>query len=86
MLNSLPGIPKNEYAVKVGDLQRVRIAPSAAAKSGIRSGDAILKVADIETGRTSLFELRRILRAAGTTVRVAGTREGKDYDVLIALD
>jgi hypothetical protein len=59
---------------------------SAAAKSGIRNGDVILRVAQIETGRTSLFELRRALCGAGTTVRVVGSREGKDYEVLMALE
>jgi hypothetical protein len=59
---------------------------SAAAKSGIRSGDAILKVADIETGRASLFELRRVLCGARTAVRVVGSRDEKDYEVLMALE
>ncbi len=59
---------------------------SPATKSGIRSGDAIRKIGEIEATRASLFDLRRVLSGSGTEVRVVGNRGGTDYDVLMTLE
>jgi hypothetical protein len=60
-------------------------AGSGAAKAGLKVGDVILRLADVEAKRARLFELLKILCEEGTTVRVVASRAGKEFEVSMDL-